>query len=69
MRKGIKAVFSVVRAHTALSNSAKAHIARRKVYDDVVDTAASVGKLGAYSLDMLFVARKEIKCKRLILVF
>lgn len=56
MGEGEEAVFSVVRAHATLTDTAEAHFTGGKVDDNVVDAATAVGKLGGDTLDMVFVA-------------
>ena len=60
MRECVKADLAVIRAHSALSYTAKAHLACGKVDYHVVDTSAAVGKLCGDSLYMLFIACEEI---------
>ena len=66
VRKRVEAVFTVIRAHSAFTYSAKAHSAGGKVYHNVIYTTAAVRKLSGNSFYAFFIACKKIQRKRLI---
>ena len=66
MSEGFKAFASVIRAHAAVTHTAKAHLGSGKVHDGIVDATASKGKLLLPSLHNGALAGKEVGCQRLL---
>ena len=61
VRKVRKAVFAVIRAHSALAETAEAHFAGGEVYYDVVYATAAVTAMGSYVFFYLFIRREQIE--------
>ena len=65
MAEGLKALLSVIRAHTAVSHSAKAHGRGRQMNDRVINAAPSEGGAPQKHLLYTFILCENIKGKRL----
>ena len=55
MGEGIVAVLTMISSHTAFAYTAKAHFTGSKMYNGIVDTAATIGTTPGHLTDMFFI--------------